>query len=29
MPLQKTFFGAIHGQVIDRYGINWVMNYFE
>ncbi|PXA44562.1 VOC family protein, partial [Staphylococcus pseudintermedius] len=27
--LQKTFFGAIHGQVIDRYGINWVMNYFE
>ncbi|PCF86111.1 VOC family protein [Staphylococcus intermedius] len=29
MPLQKTFFGAIHGQVTDRYGINWLMNYFE
>ncbi|EJE4551972.1 VOC family protein [Staphylococcus pseudintermedius] len=29
MSHQKTFFGAIHGQVIDRYGINWVMNHFE
>lgn len=29
MPIQKTFFGAIYGQVTDRYGINWLMNYFE
>ncbi|WP_236653939.1 hypothetical protein [Staphylococcus delphini] len=29
MPLQKTFFGALHGQVTDRYSINRLMNYFE
>ncbi|WP_242449644.1 hypothetical protein [Staphylococcus delphini] len=29
MPLQKTFFGAIHGQVTDRYSINRLMNYFK
>lgn len=28
MPLEKTFFNAIHGQVIDKYGINWLMNCF-
>jgi len=29
VELQKTFFGALHGQVADsRNGITWVMNYF-
>lgn len=28
MPLEKTFFNAMHGQVIDKYGINWLMNCF-
>lgn len=28
MPLNKTFFNAIHGQVKDRYGVNWLMNCF-
>lgn len=28
MPLQKTFFNAIHGQVKDQFGVNWLMNCF-
>jgi PhnB protein len=29
VQLQKTFFGALHGQVMDsRNGITWVMNCF-
>lgn len=29
VELQKTFFGAIHGQVSDsKNGITWVFNYF-
>lgn len=28
MSLNKTFFNAIHGQVKDRYGVNWLMNCF-
>ncbi|HJF67783.1 VOC family protein [Staphylococcus kloosii] len=28
MPLEKTFFNAIHGQVKDKYGVNWLMNCF-
>lgn len=26
MPLQKTFWGATFGQLIDRYGIQWMFN---
>ncbi|MFD0695774.1 VOC family protein [Paenibacillus sp. GCM10027628] len=29
IDLQDTFFGALHGQVTDKYGISWVMNYFR
>lgn len=29
VELQKTFFGALHGQVSDvKNGITWVFNYF-
>jgi len=28
MPIEKTFFGAMHGQVKDRYEVNWLMNCF-
>lgn len=28
MPLEKTFFGAMHGQVKDQFGVNWLMNCF-
>lgn len=29
VELQKTFFGALHGQVSDtKNGITWVLNYF-
>jgi PhnB protein len=26
MPMEKQFWGAIFGQVKDRYGINWMIN---
>ncbi|RDU35949.1 hypothetical protein DRW41_15250 [Neobacillus piezotolerans] len=29
VELQDTFFGAIHGQVTDKNGVNWAMNYFK
>ncbi|WP_042198214.1 VOC family protein [Paenibacillus camerounensis] len=30
VELQKTFFGALHGQVSDcKNGITWVFNYFS
>lgn len=29
VPLQDTFFGALHGEVTDKRGIGWVMNYFR
>lgn len=29
VALQDTFFGALHGEVRDRYGIEWVLNYFR
>jgi len=30
VPLQDTFFGALHGEVTDAInGINWVMNHFR
>lgn len=28
MPLEKTFFNAMHGQVKDKYKVNWLMNCF-
>ncbi|SCT32023.1 VOC family protein [Staphylococcus caeli] len=28
MSIEKTFFGAMHGQVKDRYEVNWLMNCF-
>ncbi|MCD8872499.1 VOC family protein [Staphylococcus gallinarum] len=28
MPLDKTFFNAMHGQVKDKYQVNWLMNCF-
>ena len=27
MPLEPTFWGAIFGHFIDKYGINWLLNY--
>ncbi len=29
MPLEKTFWGAIYGQFIDKFGINWMVNCEE
>ncbi|WP_053365255.1 VOC family protein [Bacillus sp. FJAT-27245] len=29
VEIQDTFFGALHAQVTDKYGVNWVMNYFK
>jgi PhnB protein len=26
LPFAKQFWGALHGQVIDRFGIKWMMN---
>lgn len=28
MPLSKTFFNAMHGQVKDQFEVNWLMNCF-
>ncbi len=27
MPLDKTFWGAYFGMFIDKFGINWMVNY--
>ncbi len=27
MPLDKTFWGALFGMCIDKFGINWMVNY--
>lgn len=27
MPLDKTFWGALYGIFIDKFGINWMVNY--
>jgi len=27
MPLDKTFWGAYFGMLIDQFGINWMVNY--
>lgn len=29
MPLQKMFWGALYGDVTDRFGIKWMLNYDE
>lgn len=29
MELQDTFWGARYGKVIDRYGIEWELNFFK
>ncbi len=26
MPMQKQFWGALYGQVIDRFGVSWMIN---
>ncbi|RXK17581.1 VOC family protein [Macrococcus sp. DPC7161] len=28
MPLEKTFFGSMHGHVLDELGVTWLFNYF-
>lgn len=27
MPLEKTFWGALFGMFIDKFGIHWMVNY--
>lgn len=27
MPLHQTFWGATHGELTDRFGINWILHY--
>jgi len=27
MPLEKTFWNATFGMFIDKFGINWMVNY--
>lgn len=27
MPLDKTFWGSLFGMFIDKFGINWMVNY--
>lgn len=27
MPLQKTFWGAYFGMLVDKFGIQWMVNY--
>ncbi|WP_412521505.1 VOC family protein [Staphylococcus simulans] len=29
MPITKTFFNAMHGQVRDQFGVNWLSNCFS
>lgn len=29
VELQDTFFGALHGQVVDKHKVGWVMNHFR
>ncbi|MBS4032233.1 MAG: hypothetical protein KGZ63_12555 [Clostridiales bacterium] len=28
IEFQKTFFGALHAEIVDKYGIQWILNYF-
>jgi PhnB protein len=27
MPLAKTFWGAFFGMFVDKFGVNWMVNY--
>ena len=27
MPLEKAFWGELFGMFVDKYGINWIVNY--
>ncbi|MFJ8237119.1 VOC family protein [Ureibacillus sp. NPDC094379] len=27
VPLQQTFWGALHANLIDQFGIGWLLNY--
>ena len=27
MPVEKQFWGAVYGSLIDKYGVNWGFNY--
>ena len=27
MPLERTFWGALFGMLVDRYGVSWMVNY--
>jgi PhnB protein len=27
MPMEKTFWGAYFGMLVDKYGINWMISY--
>ena len=27
MPLHQTFWGATYGELTDKYGMNWMLNY--
>ena len=27
MPLQKTFWGALYGSLVDKYGVHWMINF--
>ncbi len=27
MPLHQTFWGATYGELTDKYGLNWMLNY--
>jgi PhnB protein len=27
MPLEHTFWGALYGSLIDKFGVNWDLNY--
>ena len=29
MPLEKMFWGAYFGQVTDKFGIQWMVNYYD
>jgi len=29
MPLEKTFWAALFGMFVDKFGINWMVNYDE
>jgi len=29
MPLENTFWGAYFGMFVDKYGINWMVNFDE